>query len=85
MVVPMKGQYEQQCNAAALKSLGVAVIRSLDERHLPQIHEWAKNAQPVAPPVPYVDETEEILLGILSGNQITGLLQSSTYNENQLC
>ncbi len=28
-VIPMKGQYEQQCNAAMLESMGVTVIRSL--------------------------------------------------------
>lgn len=28
IVVPMKGQYEQECNAAALKEMGVAVINN---------------------------------------------------------
>src|SRR5690606_40225251 len=32
MVVPMKGQFEQQCNAAALKTMGVPVIRKLKDR-----------------------------------------------------
>lgn len=29
MVIPMKGQYEQQCNAAALEKLGYTVVSSL--------------------------------------------------------
>ncbi len=29
MVIPMKGQYEQQCNAAALKTMGVPVLKKL--------------------------------------------------------
>ena len=32
MVIPMKGQYEQQCNAAALKEMGVPVIKNLKEK-----------------------------------------------------
>lgn len=65
LVVPMKGQYEQQCNAEALRLLGVTVIKSMDERHLPQIQDWTKNAQAIGAPIPYLDETEEILMGIL--------------------
>jgi hypothetical protein len=30
MVIPMKGQYEQQCNAAALTDMGVSVRKDLD-------------------------------------------------------
>ena len=30
LVIPMKGQYEQQCNAFALKNLGVTVIENLN-------------------------------------------------------
>lgn len=40
MVVPMKGQYEQQCNAAALKAMGVPVIKKVKESNLPKIQEW---------------------------------------------
>ena len=32
MVIPMKGQYEQQCNAAALETMGVPVIKSLKKK-----------------------------------------------------
>lgn len=40
MVIPMKGQYEQFCNAAALKDLGVPVIKRLRKKHLPLIENW---------------------------------------------
>jgi uncharacterized protein (TIGR00661 family) len=40
MVVPMKGQYEQQCNAAALKQMGVTVIKSVKTKHLDKIRAW---------------------------------------------
>lgn len=33
LVIPMKGQYEQQCNAASLSELGVVVIKSLKKKN----------------------------------------------------
>ena len=63
MVVPMKGQYEQQCNAAALKKIGVPVIKSLKKRHLPKIEAWL--ADGAVPEVNYSDETEQIVKMII--------------------
>lgn len=40
IVVPMKNQCEQQCNAAALKKLGVPVIKRLRRKRLDRIEEW---------------------------------------------
>ncbi|HMJ68356.1 MAG TPA: glycosyltransferase family protein [Cyclobacteriaceae bacterium] len=40
MVVPMKGQYEQQCNAAALKQLGVPILKKMKKKSLKKIEEW---------------------------------------------
>jgi uncharacterized protein (TIGR00661 family) len=40
MVVPMKGQYEQRCNAAALKKLGVPVLKKIKKKSLKKIEEW---------------------------------------------
>jgi uncharacterized protein (TIGR00661 family) len=40
MVIPMKGQYEQQCNAAALKKMGVPVLKKLKISKLEKIVTW---------------------------------------------
>lgn len=40
-VIPIKGQYEQYCNAQALMNLGVSSIRSLHQRGLPVLRDWA--------------------------------------------
>ncbi len=64
MVIPMKGQYEQQCNAAALKEMGVPVIKSLKKKHLQKIKDWIKNKAVIA--VDYPDDTEQIIRRILS-------------------
>jgi len=59
LVIPMKGQYEQQCNAAALDNLGVPVLKSLKDKHLDKIKSWAKSPQSI--PVFYPDITEKII------------------------
>ncbi len=45
MVIPMKGQYEQQCNAAALAVMGVPVIKALKAKYLPSIDQWLQQSQ----------------------------------------
>jgi uncharacterized protein (TIGR00661 family) len=40
LVVPMQMQYEQQCNAVALKQLGVTRIKKLKKRSLDKIEAW---------------------------------------------
>lgn len=59
MVVPMRGQYEQQCNAAALKAMGVPVIKNLRKKHHAKIGEWLADGR--VPSVNYPDMTEAVL------------------------
>jgi uncharacterized protein (TIGR00661 family) len=40
LVVPMKGQYEQQCNAVALKKIGVPVLKKVKKKSLTRIEKW---------------------------------------------
>lgn len=40
LVVPMKGQYEQHYNAAALKSLGVPVMKKVKKKSFGKIGDW---------------------------------------------
>lgn len=40
MVIPMKGQYEQQSNAAAMKALGIPVIPALKRKYSGEIAQW---------------------------------------------
>ena len=63
MVIPMTGQYEQQCNAEALKNLGVPVIKSLKKKHLQKIADWVSNGKVI--PVNFPDMTEKILKDII--------------------
>ena len=59
LVIPMKGQYEQQCNAAALKTMSVPVIKSLKKKHLDIIKDWVATGQQIM--VNYPDTTQRII------------------------
>lgn len=64
MVVPMRNQYEQQCNAMALKELGVPVLKKLSVKRLKEIAHWIQSNETVK--VNYPDITEEILDAVIS-------------------
>ncbi len=59
MAIPMKGQYEQQCNAAALMEMGVPVIKSLKTKHLDKVKHWVESNKKVD--LYYPDITESII------------------------
>ncbi len=59
MVIPMKNQYEQQCNALALREMGIPVLKKLNKAQLPKIEKWLKTDDVVE--VNYPDVTEDIL------------------------
>lgn len=64
IVIPMKNQFEQHCNAAALKLMGVPVLKNLKKKQIPRLREWVSSGQII--PVTYPDETEKIIDLILS-------------------
>lgn len=46
MAVPIRGQYEQQCNAAALKKLGVPVLPTIDHSSTQDLIRWLDGPAP---------------------------------------
>lgn len=63
LVIPMKNQFEQHCNAAALKELGVSVMKSLKKKHVPFLQEWLQDETIIF--VNYQDCTNGIIEHIL--------------------
>ncbi|MEL7002513.1 MAG: glycosyltransferase family protein [Bacteroidota bacterium] len=59
MVIPMKNQYEQQCNAAALRELGVSMMKKLGDNSVKKIKKWILEGEAIK--VDYPDETQEIV------------------------
>ncbi len=66
MVIPMKGQYEQHCNAAALKEMGVPVIKSLKQKHIGSIEQWIRLEMKKI--VDFPDQTEQIINRLIKEN-----------------
>ncbi len=68
LVIPMKNQYEQQCNANALELIGVPVVKSLKKKHHRIIKDWIESTY--VPQVYYPDQTEKIIDTIISENYL---------------
>ncbi|MFH5833242.1 glycosyltransferase family protein [Halalkalibaculum sp. DA3122] len=63
LTIPIRNQYEQQCNAAAMEELGVTVLESLfgEEDHL---EEWLECGRIIT--LNEVANIEQVVMGILS-------------------
>jgi hypothetical protein len=70
-VSPIKGQYEQYCNAEALRLLGVPVVQRIDEAAISQLRAWAYSSSPIQ--IDYPDKTVEALTRALAFEQTTVL------------
>jgi hypothetical protein len=64
MVVPLGGQYEQRCNAAALARFRVPVLSTVDETNLDHVRKWALTGK--ASQVRFPDKKVEAVERILS-------------------
>lgn len=64
LVIPMKGQYEQQCNAVALKLLGIPVLKNLKAKQHQKVREWLESEAKILMNFP--DETEWVLDQIIA-------------------
>jgi uncharacterized protein (TIGR00661 family) len=63
LVVPMKGQFEQHCNAAALKELGLPILKSLRKKNDDVIEKWLQSDEMID--VHFPDDTERIVNDII--------------------
>ena len=88
LVIPMKNQYEQHCNAAALRSMGVPALKSLKKKRVGQIDAWLGSRTRV--PVDYPDTTEQIIDHIIRAHAApgqtpaTGSLRKTGYSLKEL-
>ncbi|NQW36618.1 MAG: glycosyl transferase [Flavobacteriales bacterium] len=63
LVIPMKNQYEQHFNAAALSDLGVPVLKSLKKKNIVLIKNWIDNPDKVQ--LQFPNETQQVVDKIL--------------------
>ncbi|MGZ3926884.1 MAG: glycosyltransferase family protein [Mucilaginibacter sp.] len=59
LMIPMRGQYEQQCNALGASRMGVPVIHTIDESFAGHINRWIEDDKRVK--VNFPDETAQII------------------------
>lgn len=59
LVVPIKGQYEQECNAAALKKMGVFVLPNHEKSQQDVINTWLVNK--LAIQIDFPDHVESVV------------------------
>lgn len=63
LVIPMHGQYEQACNAEALRRMGVATLDAVESDFSERVESWLTNDEVIK--VDYPDETEMIVADIM--------------------
>ncbi len=59
LIIPMKHQYEQHCNAAGAAELGVPVIKKLKRKYIYLVDNWINKSVPIQ--VDYKDDTNAII------------------------
>ncbi|MEO5888754.1 MAG: glycosyltransferase family protein [Ferruginibacter sp.] len=73
MIIPMKHQYEQHCNAAGAAELGVPVMKKLKSKYIHLVDTWLNENKALQ--VDYKDETNKIIDRVLS---LSSLAQTGT-------
>jgi len=66
-VIPIHRQFEQECNAAALKKLGIPIAYKLDKHGIEMIRTWVYHG--LVPKVFYPDITEKMIEQMLTSNE----------------
>ncbi len=59
MMIPMQGQYEQQCNALAASRIGVPVVPAIGHKFADHVAEWVRKDERVF--VNFPDDTAQIV------------------------
>ena len=59
MIIPLHSHYEQQCNAVALKGMGIPVIKKMKDNNLEKIGDWLDSDYKIE--ISYPDITDKII------------------------
>ncbi|MGI9534236.1 MAG: glycosyltransferase family protein [Thermodesulfobacteriota bacterium] len=70
LAIPMKGQWEQECNAEALKKLGIKILTSIEDNFEQELQDWVNSDFVYKPD--YKDNIPFI---------VDFILESSAYND----
>lgn len=79
MVIPIKGQYEQSCNAVALAELGITVLKEINEDFVLSFCRWINNKNEVG--INYTHTTGEIVHTVMEMVSERQTFHPSIYSE----
>jgi uncharacterized protein (TIGR00661 family) len=79
LALPIKGQYEQLCNAAALEQMGVKIIRALDNNFNAAFNNWITSTNQTI--VHYTKNTETIIDTMMDLASQKNEIPDYTFNE----
>ncbi len=82
LVIPMKLQFEQKCNAKALQEMGVTVIKKFNRKNDHLINEWLNSDKNIK--VDYPDYTEEIIDYMLSEFSFRNQFKNSLHTKIEM-
>ncbi|TAH17825.1 MAG: glycosyl transferase [Cytophagales bacterium] len=68
MVIPIKGQYEQLCNAKAMKAIGVTVVKKISEKFSLRLSDWLQHAKPLQ--INYPNNTGQMIEDIFANKNL---------------
>ena len=74
--IPMLNQYEQICNAEAMKDIGVTVVKKIGSGFVSQVKSWINYGCPVN--INYPDETASVIEGLFMEHSINKQLDYLT-------
>ena len=80
MCLPIKGQYEQACNAAALEQLGVTIIPSIRQSFCSEIENWLIN--PFVSTLPLQFNTYQIVQKVIEKGRALVDAETNIFAEN---
>ncbi|MDB5013764.1 MAG: glycosyl transferase [Daejeonella sp.] len=64
LVIPMKHQYEQQCNAESLRRMGVQIIKGIDKDFVLVLKQWLSDSKIIS--VNFPNESSAIINNLIS-------------------
>ncbi len=82
MALPIRGQYEQLCNAKALKEMGITVVKKINEKFPLKLHHWIENVKALQ--IAYPDQTEELIHHIFANKERLKKLRSNKKRKSLL-
>lgn len=66
LMIPMKHQFEQECNAEAARLIGVPIIYNLDDNFVPSLEKWVNDDGKIH--INFPNRTEDIIKDLVSVN-----------------